>query len=434
MVNRIHFTTKVLFFLLFSLVLPSISLADNVNDLLRAIYENKVEDVGRLLVKGVDPDDHQVLHSLIASDPRTIDFLFDNKYRKIDPDLFCDFLKNLAWRKYFAGQGMSIFISKPWLILDAKYKNLDVKSSSISKIPRILHHIWLTNEEQKKEILGKDIKNIFKTHEIFLQSGKDWEHIVWVNDRDLVPNSTKVLEASGIKVKEIASVKKHFRLGAKIDELIEQGRWGMASDSLRYELINYYGGIYADLNYIFARDLEREIHRYDFFSQTYNRNGDISINNFIFGAKPNHPVLIDLIGLVYENFYNPSEYIKSLTGRAITDETTAVPTGTAYYRAANNGTTDVVYPYIDFDDASDGSDRYDFRFSSDERKFQKEVMKKKISILKRHANCVKDIDFIEGMVRFNEYLYEHEICGTKDHLIGEDSKDGLTWINPEWDL
>ena len=221
-------------------------------------------------------------------------------------------------------------------------------------------------------------------------------------------------------VREISEIEAYLRLSENVNELIDQGRWGMASDTLRYDLLKYSGGVYADLNYKFARDVEGEIHKYDFFTVTLS---NYRLDNFFFGSKADHPVLDEVLNLVDRNFNNPPEYISSLGekgSRLITDLKTAVPITIAYYKAANrDGTVDVVYPLTKGN--NDHEVDHDFVMSI-------------YDLFKEYLDCDGVLKQTMDVIKFNEYIYDNEISGEKEkHFIGEDSKQGLTWINPEWD-
>jgi len=62
-----------------------------------------------------------------------------------------------------------------------------------------------------------------------------WEHIVWTNDKSLIPRSVDKLQKEGIKVKDLSEIDKNFKLKQEVNDLIEHNKWGMASDFLRLE-------------------------------------------------------------------------------------------------------------------------------------------------------------------------------------------------------
>ncbi len=206
----------VLFTIFSSLYSPAL-LAANNDGLLEAIEKNKIEDVKELLQNGADPND-EAIFSLIEEnadqDPKIVELLFNNNYKKLDPSLYCqhEINKLLAMRNMELTNIFDILPS-PSKVSEVKYKNLNAKAAAYPKIPRILHHVWVTNEETKKEIPKEDIQHVLDTDKIFSQSKQRWEHIVWTNDKSLIPNSVKELESKGVQVRELTEIKKYFRLG-----------------------------------------------------------------------------------------------------------------------------------------------------------------------------------------------------------------------------
>lgn len=74
-------------------------------------------------------------------------------------------------------------ISYPEAIIDYKYRNLGYKDSGHTKIPAILHHIWLTNPDNPQQIRSQDIDNAIATHKLFQNStAHSWQQIIWVNN------------------------------------------------------------------------------------------------------------------------------------------------------------------------------------------------------------------------------------------------------------
>ena len=99
--------------------------------------------------------------------PKTLELLFNNEYKKIDPDLFCKYLEFMQSEK-----SKEVRYS-----LDSKYKNLAAKAGLVPRIPRVLHQIWVTNSKRRREISAEDMQHILDAEKVFLQSGQKWEHI-----------------------------------------------------------------------------------------------------------------------------------------------------------------------------------------------------------------------------------------------------------------
>lgn len=317
--------------------------------------------------------------------------------------------------------GLQDILIDPAIIIEQKYKNLNAERGQEAKMPYIVHHIWLTSPDNPREIREQDLKIVLDTKDTFSEAPVSWEHIVWTNNQSLIPASVMRLEKHGVKVKSIYEYNDTLSLFTLIEELITQEKWGMASDTLRYSLIKHFGGVYADLNFMFNRDVTNEAHTYNFFTKTY---GAYYIDNFFFGASPNHPVVNKAVELVERNLVNPPKYlteIKNQNSRVLTDMGTAHPILLAYYKEANkDDNVDVVYPLTkekestyDFIDESD-PDAY---FISDD---ESALIRMEIT----RAKCPEEGIYID----FVKYINDHEICGDEIYNVGCDLEDGETWI------
>lgn len=399
------------------------------NRLLKIIvYPGRVPDIAKekiqyklmelALKEGGNPNNPDVIsNALYANNTELLELLFNNPYKKIEEEYFKKFVS-------FAAE-----ITPDDTPFDSKYKNLEVPTATSPKIPRIIYHIWLTNKERKREISETDLANILRTHKIFLQNGKAWEHTLWTNDKSLIPSSVKKLEENGIKVREISEIKQPLKLRSKIYELIAQEDWGMASDSLRYELLKHYGGVYADVNYRFFRDVEEEIYKYDFVGQ---QNPNYFLENFFFAATPYHQIFNKTVDTVYDNFYHPKDFFKELEGRTITDVMTHYVPLIAYNSVANGGTLDVIYPNIRSYWLLDPHSSPTLP-SIEEMRLEDALKRQKINIIKKHMLNVPNVEKILEKILFTKSKNKNEICGTRQHLIGEDlaGSGASTWVKDE---
>lgn len=168
-------------------------------------------------------------------------------------------------------------------------------------IPNTLHHIWLTHPDKPREILSGDIRTVLMNKELFSKDPVKWRHIVWTNDKTLIPSSIKKLEENGIEVISIQDYRDDIALYDLIENLIDVQLFGAASDILRYSILNYAGGVYADLNFKFNRGIYETLRKYDFLLQDTR-------NNF-FASKPSHVILqktLEKIEQVSENVVTDS--------------------------------------------------------------------------------------------------------------------------------
>jgi|GEM_PF-1327784 len=195
-------------------------------------------------------------------------------------------------------------------------------------IPKTVHHIWLTKASKARELFEADIKNVISTKKFFAQGGEGWSHVVWTNDKDLIPNSVKKLESNGVQVRSIYDYQDELKLFDQIIELTQKGRYGMASDTLRLSIIWNEGGVYADLNFGFEQSITGYLEKYDFFC------GDFQ-NNF-FAARSGHPIIRGALEKIQENLANPPSYLNNLVGK-VTIEATHLPFVLSILKHANDG-------------------------------------------------------------------------------------------------
>ncbi len=253
------------------------------------------------------------------------------------------------------------YLDYPEKLLDKKHRYLQGQtvSSDVPKIPQVLHHIWLTHPLSPREIDSQDINQVIKNKiAVFCEDGC-WEHIVWVNDPSLIPYSVEILEASGVSVRSIHDYSEELNNYQIIQELIELQQWGMASDALRYSIIELFGGVYADLNFVFSRNLTHEVYHYDFFGQDLGVANPAFAHNCCFGAKPHHPILKRATEIIARNFSpNRPDYLLQLEGKistvSFTVYATAYAISMAYIdKAHESNTVDVLYPYFKMPNSPD---------------------------------------------------------------------------------
>ena len=222
-------------------------------------------------------------------------------------------------------------------------KNLAATKAEINKIPYTSHQIWLTHSSSPKEIDASDISTIIHNTELLNAVDQKWKHIIWTNDKSLIPNSISSLEKQGLEFRDIQEIKGDIELFETVLELADKKLFGMASDILRYSIVEYFGGVYLDLNFKLSRTIEDDLYRYDFFAQSF-------VNN-IFAARPNHPILSALLDKIKSNFLNPPSYLQSIDESDIlmqTAYTTLLPFGLSYLKASNKGANiDIIYPSDD---------------------------------------------------------------------------------------
>ena len=190
-----------------------------------------------------------------------------------------------------------------------KYEVLMAKDEP--SIPLITHSIWLTNLDSPVELTDKFI-GWFKGSCGLHLAKNGWKHYLWVQKKDKLPKTVKVLEEAGIEIRELESLEEgDFQsLKGSFSNEISESRFGRASDILRCVLLNKFGGIYRDIDFEMTRPLTGLTLAYDFFAgiefpYSYPCNA-------IMGCRPAHPIVGKMLEIIARN-YDPEKapaYIK----------------------------------------------------------------------------------------------------------------------------
>jgi FkbM family methyltransferase len=159
---------------------------------------------------------------------------------------------------------------KDWTSIIKRFNQIGKNEKQSSKIPKILHQIWLGGEVPKQ--FNPHIKKLRNLH-------PHWEYRLWTDNN--------------------------------IDfKLINQNLFDMAknmgqkSDILRYEILNKYGGVYLDLDHVAIRSFDDLIGFDSFAGVTYDQNPQVT--NSVIGSIPNSSLTKELCNLDFKFIENPS--------------------------------------------------------------------------------------------------------------------------------
>jgi hypothetical protein len=286
-----------------------------------------------------------------------------------------------------------------------------------------LHHIWVTSEKKPKEISVEDIRYILEANNILAGSDQKWEHIIWTNNKSLIPESVRYLEARGIKFREIKEL--DLKLGKQIEGLIEERSWGMASDVLRLEIVRCLGGIYSDCNYIFYRHPEEDIYTYDFFGVTSVGSEFSGAHVNIFGATAHHPILEEAVDFIGRRLKDIQDIIsiQNLYGRYITYALAGESLTVPYCRYANkNGTVDIIYPDVINNSWDKEVLKKNLAISEKRIEGSKKLadrINKLFPVIERYLSpsCTQCLDKVAGYVNALAFIHGNEICGMKNSIL-----------------
>lgn len=150
-------------------------------------------------------------------------------------------------------------------------------------IPKILHQIWIGPHE-----IPDSAKNYCEQAKLQF---KNYEYKFWNNDN--LPN---IPEKCMIQINKYQKRKKY----------------AFVADILRYYILNLYGGIYLDVDFIVYKDFS-EIITKSFFCVNPNYNA-YHVCNGIFGCEAHNPILSKLLyELSDEPYHGPLLFSKYIT-------------------------------------------------------------------------------------------------------------------------
>ncbi|RZI45187.1 glycosyltransferase family 32 protein [Candidatus Finniella inopinata] len=201
-------------------------------------------------------------------------YLFDKLYRENHPDIACH------------------------------YDNLMAKGQP--SIPLITHSIWLTNLDAPVDLTDEFVSWFKKSCSMHLASA-GWKHYLWVQDQNKLPKAVRELAKEGIEIKEVyatlADEKDFYGLKPIVDNEISQSKFGRAADILRCVILNKFGGIYRDIDYLMTRPFTGLALAYDFFAGIEPPYSCPC--NALIGCRPGHPVMEKMLELMARNL-NPN--------------------------------------------------------------------------------------------------------------------------------
>lgn len=202
-----------------------------------------------------------------------------------------DFFDSVAYvyhRKNMEKELNFIMKNSYWLrakrLYDQYTNKVFLKTNSMVRIPKKIHQIWLGGALPEKY---KSLKrSLIKNH-------PEWEYKLWTE-------------------KEIAAFKLTNQTAYD-----QSKNYAQKSDIARYEILFREGGVYIDTDFLCLQPLDTFHYNFDFYVAIDNYNADFTIQNFIIGSIPKHPILAQAIKTlnIHQNLYpNYYENIQFTTG------------------------------------------------------------------------------------------------------------------------
>ena len=167
-----------------------------------------------------------------------------------------------------------------WDIIRNRYYEIKTRDFTEQKIPKIIHQIWLGKAmPQLEQDLTKQVKN---------KIGSDWNYKLWT-EQNLAETQSLNLELYN-----------------------STPNFGQRSDLLRYAILNDFGGVYMDTDFLLLRDLN-EITDLEFVCGVAYDNRP-SLFNGLICSTPNNEITRSLLTLDRQISYSDGMKLMDATG------------------------------------------------------------------------------------------------------------------------
>jgi|GEM_PF-2372430 len=255
----------------------------------------------------------------------------------------------------FVSEGIDYEKQNKALVEDSSYRLRHISEyTTDKKIPLITHQIYFTSKESPREIDDLSLNKMILSAERLNGVDSDWKHYIWTNNPAIIPESfTSINNVEIHQIEELEDLDLYLSLKDILEDDSNKTRFVEASDLTRIMALYKFGGIYHDLDYEIYRPekLLELIKSFDFVGAKELPNEITAIGNAFMASIPNHPIITEAQKLLKRNinideFSEVPEYIKYTCSKwHETWYKTSPPVITmAVYKAANNGTLDVILP------------------------------------------------------------------------------------------
>lgn len=155
-----------------------------------------------------------------------------------------------------------------WDVLVAAYQKWRPEESISRRVPRIVHQIWL----------GSPLPKLYaRWGESWRRQNPGWDYRLWTE---------KEIADFGLRNQRSYDLSPNF---------------GVKSDLARYEILERFGGVYADTDFECLVSFERLASSTDFFTGLMYGTNPVIANGLI-GSRPGHPILKTLVRDLSEPF------------------------------------------------------------------------------------------------------------------------------------
>lgn len=154
---------------------------------------------------------------------------------------------------------------------------LEGKLGAESRIPHLLHRVWLTNPADPYEVPQDRLRCYLST--IHNELPADWKHYFWCLDKTKIPETVKALEETRIvEVKELKEIWSRLRGRDVFERLMDARIYALCCDVIRLNVVYLFGGVYSDFGIQFLRDPTSLLDHFDYVGA---QEGFLYLNGFI---------------------------------------------------------------------------------------------------------------------------------------------------------
>jgi mannosyltransferase OCH1-like enzyme len=211
-----------------------------------------------------------------------------------------------------------------------------VTPTAVSKIPHIIHHIWL----------GSDLPQEYEGYyQSWHTQHPDWIFIFWTDNAANYDKGQEVIRSFDVLAQKLQGIVPMQRqIVVDVNALCFENRalfddtpyYGERSDILKWEIVERFGGVYVDTDFECLKPLDLLHHMYDLYTgiQPLDTSFPGQLGAGIFAATPHHPVMKACVDTLAEGTH------KAL----IIDRSGPLHFTRVFFEHAGKETTDVALP------------------------------------------------------------------------------------------
>ncbi|QVL57858.1 MAG: hypothetical protein KFB93_01910 [Simkaniaceae bacterium] len=300
-----------------------------------------------------------------------------------------------------------------------KNKELQFTKQKESKIPKVIHFIWVGPNPFPKE----SVENINS----WISHHPDWTFKFWTDRRRPLPN--KKMELHLVSSFQFDELKHCFE---------ESDNYAEKADLLRYELLYKEGGLYVDHDVKCFRTFAPFQANYDLYCGLEAPHepilsSSISACNNIIGARAGHPVLkkaIENVKTRWEEFAiaYPGDDRESVIYR-VAQRTFAAFDNAVREESGKEGNKDIAFPAayfnrIDEDLALYAHHYYASTWFDDETKFERNVRRRLISISRKNNQILlfNAIILTANLALFSGLFFQYRSIKGSRHVVSNEKE------------